>query len=182
MSKQPATSNRKLVGQAGTAAGQASTEEQILDFLQAVNPGVSLVLDKKRANSPRVKVKPIEVQHIMRFSRAIGNVLPHVIPILRQAVEDDSAVGNVAIQLMPYITAELGDLVNENVEPTGVFLRLPHDLAAPIIATWIEMNLLDRSKWDAWRDAFGPVLEALHSIVPSKADEDKKGEGSTSET
>ena len=184
MSK-PGISREDIVGRVNPGPaqtdGKAAELQAMKDALRALRPGEDIHLDK---SLPPVHLDEIKVGQVLRFSEAIGNALPQIQRNLNMAkltANDFKTNGAQVIgAVLPVVAKEFGDLIDECVSPR-IFKELPPDLAAPIISKWIEQNILDPGKLEAWKTAFAPILGRLKGMV-KEVPADGAGADQTSET
>jgi hypothetical protein len=171
---------------------EQNTGSDIIAVVRALRPGEDVLLmngkDPVRDRNGKhlsVRVHEVKFQDLEQFAEDISVVLPKILEVVTsslantakiEGIDKDSLLdtdvmsllkmkGSVNLsRIVPIVSRHLANMIRACVEPRGVMEELPHDMAAPIVAKWVEMNLMSPGKLDAW-------VQALEGVM-AQADED----------
>jgi len=170
-------------------AKQEKTAADILKVVDALRPGVLVTLGEDEGKPLQVRVRDVALEDIEEFAAVIGSTIPQIITAISGFIRDEIATGGkftwgdlqdhpefltealakpaLIGRLVPLAIQSLSDMIDKCVEPNGVFKKLPHDMAAPVIRQWIELNLLDSGKLKGWGTAFSGLTKKLQEVLPA---------------
>jgi len=146
-----------------TETKDESALKAMKEAIRALNPGFPLTL----AAGLEVTIATVRVRDIEAFTEEISRVLPRIMMVLG----DDTHKEPVEIlgQLVPICSTQLVGLIDSCVSPQGIFRELPHHLAAPVIQAWVQENLLDEGKVEAWKKGFQPLSDQFQALTKGQA-------------
>lgn len=147
---------------------QSQTElEKMETALRALRPGAEITIQ----GNVKVRVIGVQVKNIIRFAREIAVTMPQIQGIILKGKMANSSQAEIAMAIVPIVASELNEVVNECVLPVGSLQILEPDQAADVLATWIEMNILDEGKLKRWKDAFLPLVDRFAALLPPTQDQ-----------
>lgn len=164
--------------------------DQILQLIRAFRPGedVTIIPAGEGQEEVTLRVRDIPLKDMRQFASSLARVIPSIIDVVSGILKSELEGGDVTVgklkadphlveqvlkrpatigQLVPIFVDKLFDLINACVEPEGVFPELPHDLAAPVVAKWFELNVLAEGKLGNWMKAFEGVASAVDRLLPT---------------
>jgi len=152
---------------------------------------VEILSAEENGGSPlTVRVFDVPLKHMRTFATEVGLLLPEIISVVSDLMKDQVQSGQITAEqikadpsilenvikrpqtigkLLPLLVNRLAALIDQCIDPPGVFLELPHDLTPPIVRAWLDLNILAEGKIGRWAKAFEGVGASLDTLLPSES-------------
>lgn len=153
---------------------KSSNRREIEEFISAIDPGVQVQIGEHPGTKKPVTVVVHEIRNrdMLRLVDGVAKSMPRIQEAIMAAgplaTLDSRTRGSLAAQIALTFGKDLGDLIESCVEPEGVFRILPTNISHNVIATWVEVNILNPGKLNGWKQAFEPLMVQIEGMFPPK--------------